>query len=173
MLVLKEETTAACTTNNPQYEALAIALKALRKRKSPLIEGLHRAQEIFGYLPPEVQRFVAQHLHIPLSQVHGVVTFYNYFRTEAVAKHLINICTGTACHVKGAEDLLTALAKELGVRAGGTTEDKMFTLSTARCFGCCGLAPVMMVGEDVFGKLTGEKAVQVIREIREKDAEER
>jgi len=153
--------------DNPQYKALKREIIRYKRKPGPLIQVLHRAQEIFGYLPPEVQFFVAKELNIPLSNVYGVVTFYNFFRTEPVAKHIINICMGTACHVKGAANVAEALSKELGIKIGETTEDKMFTLSTARCFGACGLAPVMMINDEVYGKLTPEKAIEIIKKYRE------
>jgi len=153
--------------DNPQYKALKREIIRYRRKPGPLIQVLHRAQEIFGYLPPEVQFFVAKELNVPLSSVYGVVTFYNFFRTEPVAKHIINICMGTACHVKGAANVAEALSKELGIKIGETTEDKMFTLSTARCFGACGLAPVMMINDEVYGKLTPEKAVEIVKKYRE------
>jgi len=153
--------------DNPQYKALKREIIRYRRKPGPLIQVLHRAQEIFGYLPPEVQFFVAKELNVPLSSVYGVVTFYNFFRTEPVAKHIINICMGTACHVKGAANVAEALSKELGIKIGETTEDKMFTLSTARCFGACGLAPVMMINDEVYGKLTPERAVEIVKKYRE------
>ena len=153
--------------DNPQYKALKREIIRYRRKPGPLIQVLHRAQEIFGYLPPEVQFFVAKELNVPLSSVYGVVTFYNFFRTEPVARHIINICMGTACHVKGAANVAEALSKELGIKIGETTEDKMFTLSTARCFGACGLAPVMMINDEVYGKLTPEKAVEIGKKYRE------
>lgn len=157
--------------NNPQYEALRLTLRVLKRDKGPLIEALHRAQEVFGYLPKEVLCFISKELNIPLSKIYGVVTFYHFFRTEPVAKYLINVCLGTACYVKGAEKVLKSLSKELGIDVGGTTSDKLFTLSTARCFGCCGLAPVIMINEDVYGNLNEERVKEIIKEYREKEKE--
>lgn len=158
--------------NNPQYQMLKKDIEKLKKKPGPLIQVLHRAQEIFGYLPPEVQYYIAKELNLPLSQVNGVVTFYNFFRTEPVAKHVINVCMGTACHVRGAENIVKAISEELGIKVGETTPDKFYTLSTARCFGACGLAPVIMINEDVFGKLTPEKVKEVLREYREQKEKE-
>ncbi len=158
--------------NNPQYQMLKKDIEKLKKKPGPLIQVLHRAQEIFGYLPPEVQYFIAKELNLPLSQVNGVVTFYNFFRTEPVAKHVINVCMGTACHVRGAENIVKAISEELGIKVGETTPDKFYTLSTARCFGACGLAPVIMINEDVFGKLTPEKVKEVLREYRQQKEKE-
>ncbi len=139
--------------------------------KGILIKTLYKAQSLFGYLPIEVQSFIAKELNLKFSQVYGVVTFYNFFRMEPVGKHLINVCLGTACHVKGAEDVLSSISQELNVKVGGTTSDRLFTLSTARCFGGCGLAPCIMIDEEVYGRLNPKKVVQILREIREKENE--
>lgn len=124
-----------------------------RDLDGPLIQVLHRAQEIFGYIPPEVQRFVADRLQLPPSNVYGVVTFYNFFRTVPQGEHTINICLGTACHVKGVQKVVDILSEELGAGIGETTDDRRFTLTAVRCVGACGLAPVMMIDEEVYGKL--------------------
>lgn len=154
---------------NPQYDALRLSLRMLRKDRGPLIEALHRAQEIFGYLPEEVLCFISKELNIPLSKIYGVVTFYHFFRTEPKAKYLINVCLGTACFVKGSEKVLKSLIDELKIKVGETTKDNLFTLSTARCFGCCGLAPVIMINEDVYGNLTPDKVKSIIRDYKEKE----
>lgn len=133
-----------------------------------LIKTLYKAQNIYGYLPVEVQSFISKELNLKLSQVYGVVTFYNFFRMEPVGRYLITVCLGTACHVKGAEDVLKAISQEFGIKVGGTTKDRLFTLTTARCFGGCGLAPCMMINEEVYGRLNPKKAVQILKEIREK-----
>ncbi len=153
--------------DNPQYEELKRFIDENRDTPGPLIQVLHKAQSIFGYLPIEVQYFVSKELGVPVSEIYGVVTFYNFFRTEPIGDHIINVCLGTACHVKGAADVLEALENELKVKVGGTTKDKFFTLSTARCFGACGLAPVIMIDDEVYGRLNPQKVVDVIREFRE------
>lgn len=139
--------------------------------KGILIKTLYKAQNLYGFLPLEVQAFIAKELNLKLSQVYGVVTFYNFFRTEPVGKYIINVCLGTACHVKGAEEVLSSISKELNVRVGGTTADRLFTLSTARCFGGCGLAPCIMINEEVYGRLTPKGVVQLLKEIRERENE--
>ena len=152
--------------DNPQYRELKQFIEQNNKVSGPLIQVLHRAQKIFGYLPPEVQFFVARELNVSLSKVHGVVTFYNFFRTEPMGDHIINVCLGTACHVKGASEIVKSLGKSLSVKMGGTTGDRFFTLSSARCFGACGLAPCMMIDNEVYGRLNPTKAVQIIQEIK-------
>lgn len=142
---------------NPMYAELDRVINSYRNVKGPLIQVLHRAQEIFGYLPPEVQQFISERMGIPPSKVYGVVTFYNFFRTVPQGKHVINVCLGTACHVKGADRVVQILREELGIGIGQTSEDHQFTLSAVRCLGACGLAPVMMVDEEVYGKLDRAK----------------
>jgi len=152
--------------DNAEYRELKGFIEESRATPGPLIQVLHRAQKIFGYLPEEVQHFVARELGLPHAEVYGVVTFYNFFRMEPIGQHIVNICLGTACHVKGASEILKALEKELGIRMGGTTKDRFFTLSTARCFGACGLAPVMMVDDEVHGRLNPQKTIQILRDLR-------
>ena len=114
---------------------------------------LQKAQEIYGYLPIEVQTMVAEGLGVSLEQVYGVSTFYSWFTLEPKGEHLIRVCLGTACYVKGSADILAELERQLGIKAGHTTPDGKFTLEATRCLGCCGLAPVMTIDDDVFGRL--------------------
>lgn len=160
------EAQAVHIPDNEQYRELKQFIEASRDVPGPLIQVLHRAQKIFGYLPLEVQHFVARELDVPLSKVFGVVTFYNFFRMDPIGDHIVNMCLGTACHVKGASEIIKALEKELGVKVGGTTADRFFTLSTARCFGACGLAPVLMLDEEVHGRLNPQKAIQILRDMK-------
>jgi NADH:ubiquinone oxidoreductase subunit E len=160
------ETQQVQNPDSAQYRELQQFIDANRQVAGPLIQVLHRAQKIFGYLPEGVQKYVARELRLPLSKVHGVVTFYNFFRTEPMGDHLINVCLGTACHVKGASEIIKSLEKSLATRMGGTTADRFFTLSSARCFGACGLAPCMMIDNEVYGRLNPTKANQIIQEIK-------
>jgi len=157
----------AVQIDNPKFRELERVIDKYRATDGPLIEVLHKAQGIFGYIPPEVERFVAEELKIPLSTVHGVVTFYNFFRTQPQGKHVINVCLGTACHVKGASRVVEILREELGIGVGETTEDGLFTLTAVRCVGACGLAPVMMIDDEVYGRLDREKIRKVLAEYRE------
>jgi NADH:ubiquinone oxidoreductase subunit E len=115
---------------------------------------LHAAQEIYGYLPLELQKFIALRTGIPLSKVYGVVGFYSFFSTTERGKHTIHICMGTACYVRGAAKLVEAFEDRLYVKVGGVTADKKFTLDVARCIGACGLAPAIMVDDDVYQQVT-------------------
>lgn len=137
------------------------------RRRGRLIQVLHRAQDIFGYLPREVQIHVAKKLFLSEAQVSGVVSFYNYFTTEPKGKYNIDICMGTACYVKGAETVLRELERVLGVKADTCpTPDGLFSINALRCVGACGLAPVMMVNGKVYGKVTPAKAVEIINEYK-------
>ena len=134
----------------------------LDTKEGALISVLHRAQELFGYLGEEVQLFVAKELELPVSKVYGVISFYSYFTTTPRGKHVINICTGTACFVRGAGDVLKEFKNRLNISEGETTDDGMYTLETLRCVGACGLAPVVMVGNDVYGHFKPEDAEKIL-----------
>lgn len=137
-------------------------INEMQDKQGALIEVLHKAQGIFGYLPEEVQRFVAKKLNIPVAKVFGVVTFYSYFTTEPRGEYVISICMGTACFVRGAGDVLKAFENQLGIKAGETTEDGKFTIEVLRCIGACGLAPVLTVNEKVIGHVTTAAQVKDI-----------
>ena len=124
------------------------------RRRGRLIQVLHRAQQIFGYLPREVQCFVAEKMYLQEADVSGVVSFYNYFTTKPKGKYCINVCLGTACYVKGAGDIMDKLSERLGIGAEECTPDGKFSLTACRCIGACGLAPVLTVNEEVYGRLT-------------------
>ena len=137
------------------------------RRRGRLIQVLHKAQGIFGYLPREVQQHVAQKLFLTEAQVSGVVSFYNYFTTEPKGKYCVDVCMGTACYVKGSEKVLSELERVLGVKADThPTEDGLFSISALRCVGACGLAPVMIVNGKVYGKVTPSKAVEIVNEYK-------
>ena len=136
-------------SGDERFEILDKALKRSRYAQDQLIEVLHVAQDIFGYLSPDVLIYVGRALKLPLSKVFGVATFYHLFTFEAPGDHSATVCTGTACFVKGANDIVLALSREHGVAAGGTTDDGRFTLKTARCLGSCGLAPVVVLDGEV------------------------
>ena len=139
------------------------------RRRGYLIQVLHRAQDIFGYLPREVQIRVAEKLYLSEAQVSGVVSFYNYFTTEPKGKYCVNVCLGTACYVKGSEKVLSEIERVLGIKADTTpTPDGLFSISALRCVGACGLAPVMMVNGKVYGKVTPAQAVKIINEYKAK-----
>ncbi len=148
--------------NNVLYERLRTVIQEKKDLQNPLIEILRQAQEIFGYLPMEVQEFIAKEMNLPVSKIYGVVTFYNFFSMKPRGKHMVNVCLGTACYVKGASRIVSLLEDILGIKMGETTPDNLFTLSAIRCVGACSLAPVIVIGEDTFGRLETRKQVSDI-----------
>lgn len=143
--------------------SIAERIEAYAGRPGELIQALQLVQEQLGYISAETEVQVADVLGLPVGQVHGVVTFYHLFRTRPSGRHTIRLCLGTACHVLGASRILTALQDHLDVPIGGTTTDGCFSLEVVRCLGTCSLAPVMMIDDDVYGRLTPEDAVGVLR----------
>ena len=137
-----------------QMAELLACIESNRGEKGALMPGLHEAQNIYGYLPAEVQTVIAEELNIPLAEVYGVATFYSQFSLTPKGKHKISICLGTACYVKGSDKILEAVEHELRVRCGECTPDKKFSIESCRCVGACGLAPVMIVDGEVYGRLT-------------------
>ncbi|MGL4799142.1 MAG: NAD(P)H-dependent oxidoreductase subunit E [Cellulosilyticaceae bacterium] len=147
------------------YAELEKFIDELPEKKGALISVLHRAQSIFGYLPKEVQQFVGKKLDIPTAQVYGVVSFYSFFTMEPKGKYPISICLGTACYVRGADKVLDVFKRELGIEVGQTTEDGKFSLDALRCVGACGLAPVVLVGDKVYGRInTADQVKNILNE---------
>ena len=138
-------------------------LSHYRGEKGALIPVLQEAQNIYGYLPEEVLRRISRGLNVRLSKIYGVITFYAQFYLTPRGKHVIKSCQGTACHVRGAKGVLDSLSRELEVEPGGTTQDLNFTLETVACVGTCFLAPVIMIDEDYYGKLTPKRAVDALK----------
>ena len=153
-------------TVEEKYQQLGDFIRENKEKSGYLIPILYKAQGLFGYLPSEVQRFIADEMNISVSEVFGVVTFYSYFKTQPVGRHTITICMGTACYVRGAKKILEALQDKLGIKMGETTEDLRFTLGEQRCFGSCGMAPVIMVGQDVHGRLTANKLDAILEKYK-------
>jgi NADH-quinone oxidoreductase subunit E len=141
-----------------------------RGEKGALVPLLQGAQAIFGYLPPEIMARVAEAADEPLSKALGVATFYSQFRLKPHAKHTVRCCHGTACHVSGATPISEELEKHLGIRAGENTEDMLYTIEEVHCVGACGMAPVVMINDRAFGKLTPDKAVKVVKDFQEAEA---
>jgi len=135
-------------------------------KKGSLIPILQGAQDTYRYLPHKVFLKISEETGYKLSDMYGVATFYAQFRLKPVGKHVVKVCHGTACHVQNAKSLTTALKESLKIGDGETTKDRLFTLESVACLGCCSLAPVMMVGDETYGKLTGKSAVKVIRAIK-------
>ena len=131
-------------------------------REGSLINVLHRAQEIFGYLPDEILEYVAKKLNVPRSSVYGVVTFYHFFSRVPKGRHTISVCLGTACYVRGGNNVYDKIVKTLGIKAGETTQDGRFSLDLVRCVGACGLAPVVVIDKDTYGRSTPDKVVTLL-----------
>ena len=128
---------------------------------------LHKAQEIFGCLSLDVQEYIAEQLDIPISDIYGVATFYSHFTLKPKGKYKIGVCMGTACYVKGAQKILDEIVKNLDIKVGDTTEDGKFTLEATRCLGACGLAPVLMINDDVYGRLVPGDIKEILDKYKE------
>ncbi len=147
----------------PEQEArLREVIAQYKGKPGATMPVLQAAQEIFGYLPEEVQIIIAEGLDIPLSEVYGVVSFYAQFSVNPKGRYQISVCLGTACYVKGSGDILTAVEQHLGIKSGGITPDGKFSLDACRCIGACGLAPVMMINDDVYGRLTTSQVAGIL-----------
>ena len=145
-----------------KYVKLQEAIEAHKGEKGALMPVLQAAQDIFGYVPMDVQEIIAEGLGTTLSEVYGVATFYSQFSLEPRGEYVIGVCLGTACYVKGSQKVLDRLAEELKIPVGRTTPDGRFTLNATRCLGACGLAPVMMVNEEVYGRLVPDDIPGII-----------
>jgi len=144
-------------SGDERFATLDQTIEHYHYEPTALIQVLHMAQQLFGYLSADVLRYVAGSLKIPLAQVYGVVTFYHLFTMIPRGKHQIMVCTGTTCHVRGSKTILERLEQQLGIKQGETTKDNLFSLNTARCIGACALAPAIAIGDDVYGKLSPDK----------------
>jgi NADH:ubiquinone oxidoreductase subunit E len=149
-----------------EWEKIDRVIDKFKNSQGVLIPVLKEVQDICGYLPKKVQHRIARGLQLPASQVYGVVSFYAFFTTIPRGKHIIRVCLGTACYVRGSKQILDNLQRELHVEVGGITQDRKFSLEAVRCLGACGLAPVMVVGSDTYGMITPGKAIEIVRSYR-------
>lgn len=152
--------------NTELYNELKAYIADVKDTPGPIMPVLQKAQDIFGSLPFEVQEFIAAEMGIPVADLYGVATFYSQFALTPKGKHVIGLCMGTACYVRKAEGILNALSDSLQVPAGETTPDNLFTLEATRCLGCCGLAPVMMIDDQVYGRLKPEDVPGILNTYR-------
>ena len=162
----KRKTVVPFHGTTEQEKALLELIAAHKEQQGALMPVLQGAQEIYGYLPIEVQTIIAEELNIPLAEVYGVVTFYAQFTLNPRGTYNIGVCMGTACYVKGAGDVLERIQKRLGIEPGGTTPDGRFSLEATRCIGACGLAPVIMINDDVYGRLVPDDIPAIIEKYR-------
>ncbi len=171
-----KETATKCNcqteTENEKYGEIANVIDLYKHKEGSLIQILHLAQEINGYLPLDLQEFIATSLDKPLSEVSGVVTFYSFFSTKPRGKHTIRVCMGTACYVRGGKKLIEKLCDILEVDVGETTPDRLFTLEIARCIGACGLAPAIMIDDVVYKQVNVNKLKSILAKYREENAKE-
>ena len=142
-----------CAEAQEKAKKLDAIVEKYKDTRGALIQVLHEVQEVYGYLPLEVQRAVSEKMNIPLAEIYGVVSFYTQFSIYPKGKYQINVCMGTACYVKGANEILDKFRTRLSIDVGECTEDGMFSLEACRCIGACGLAPVVTINDDVYGKL--------------------
>jgi len=145
-----------------KFNELEDFINSLKEKKGALIEVLHKAQHIFGYLPKDVQLFIGKKLNIPSSKVFGVITFYSYFTTKPRGKYVINVCLGTVCFVKGSDKIMEKFEQKLNIKCGETTPDGNFTLEGLRCVGACGLAPVVVINEKVYGHVSIDDVEKIL-----------
>lgn len=150
-----------------KFEALQRVIDEYKGKEGPLMPILHHAQEIFGCLSLDVQKYIAEKLNIPVTDIYGVATFYSQFTLKPKGRYRIGICLGTACYVKGAQKILDELVKKLNIEVGDTTDDGRFALEATRCLGACGLAPVMMINDDVYGRLVPEDIEGILKKYKE------
>ena len=150
--------------NNKLFEELDKFIDSLPTKEGALIQVLHHAQGLFGYLPKEVQLHISKKLDVSPAKVYGVVSFYSYFTTEQKGKYKISVCLGTVCFVKGADKILAEFEKQLGIKSGETTPDLKYSLEGLRCVGACGLAPVVVVNGKVYGQVTVDQVKDILDE---------
>ena len=163
VILMKKSQTSVPFNGTPEQLAKLDAVIAQHKgTEGALMQVMQKAQDIYGYLPPEVQHHIAVNMGVPVSEVYGVATFYAQFLLNPKGEHPVAVCLGTACYVKGSGQLMEKLEMELGIQSGGITADRKFSLEATRCIGACGLAPVLTVGEDVYGRLVPDDIKGII-----------
>ncbi|BEH00416.1 NAD(P)H-dependent oxidoreductase subunit E [Bacteroides sedimenti] len=149
-------------TEEEKYDLLKNVINDYERKESNLIQILHMAQTIFGFLPTEVQQFIAEEMGLTVSKVNSVLTFYSFFSTKPKGEYTISVCLGTACYVRGGKEVLNKLKEELGIDVGQTTEDKKYSLTVMRCIGSCGLAPAMTINGKVYKQVNPNKIKRIL-----------
>ncbi len=159
---MSEKATPAFVMSKEQEEKVQQVIAKYKDTDGALIPVLHEVQEIIGYLPLEVQKVISEGIGVPVSEIYGVVTFYSQFSINPKGKYKIGVCLGTACYVKGSGDILEKIKQIIGIDVGECTEDGKFSLEATRCIGACGLAPVITVNDDVYGRLVVDDVADII-----------
>ncbi len=159
---MSETTTAAFVSTKEQDAKLEQVIAKYKNTDGALIPVLHEAQDIYGYLPLEVQKKISEGIGVPLSDIYGVVTFYTQFSINPKGQYKIGVCLGTACYVKGSGNILERIKEKLGIDVGECTQDGRFSLDATRCVGACGLAPVMTINDDVYGRLVVDDVDKIL-----------
>ncbi|HAL74026.1 MAG TPA: hydrogenase [Clostridiales bacterium] len=162
MELLKECSTATLS-DDEQFAMLRQVIDDYERRESNLIQILHMAQAIFGFLPEDVLHFIGTEMDLPMSRIHGVVSFYSYFTTLPRGRHSVQVCLGTACYVRGGKKVLDSLKSEIGIDVGQTTADRRFTLEVKRCIGSCSLAPAVMIDKTVHKRVNPNKLQEILK----------
>jgi NADH-quinone oxidoreductase E subunit len=152
--------------SSEKFNELESFINGLEDKRGALIAVLHKAQHLYGFLSDEVIYFVSEKMNIPTSKIYGVISFYSYFTTKQRGQYVVNVCLGTACFVRGADAIMKEFEKQLNIKAGETTSDMKFTLTGLRCIGACGLAPVVMVNEKVYGRIEKEMVLKILEECK-------
>lgn len=164
MTEAKLSTALSAEEKERAYDQISNVIDLYKGKKGSVIQVLHLAQEIYGYLPLELQQFISEKMDIPLSEISGVVSFYSFFSEVPRGRHTIRVCLGTACYVRGGKKIVEYLQDKLGVELGGTTDDGKFTFEIARCIGACGLAPAMMIDNTVYKQVNVNKLDKILEQ---------
>ena len=162
-----KKTTVAFSGTEEQEEALRKVIEEMKEEKGALMPILQKAQDIYGYLPKEVMKIISDETQIPMEKIYGVATFYSQFTLNPKGKYRISVCLGTACYVKGSGDIYNKLMEKLGIVGGECTPDGKFSLDACRCVGACGLAPVMMINDEVYGRLNVDDSDDILENSEE------
>lgn len=162
MITQDEVCNVQTMTEAEKYILLKEVIVDYGRKESNLIQILHMAQAIFGYVPAKIQHYIADQMELSVSKVNSVLTFYSFFSTQPKGKYTVSVCLGTACYVRGGKDILSKLKSVLGIDVGATTEDKTFSLSIMRCIGACGLAPAMTINNKVYKQVNPNKIQRIL-----------
>jgi len=152
--------------SSEKFNELESFINGLEDKRGALIAVLHKAQHLYGFLSDEVIYFVSEKMEIPTSKIYGVISFYSYFTTKQRGQYVVNVCLGTACFVRGADAIMKEFEKQLDIKAGETSADMKFTLTGLRCIGACGLAPVVMVNDKVYGRMEKNMVIKILEECK-------